>query len=137
MDAENRNLRTERTRSWLTGAVKWFDPRSRQVGTWAFSLNRITALGLTLYLFMHLLVLSQLASGPAGYNSFTALAKSPLFLMGEFLVVAAGIIHGLNGLRIALTSFGIAVPYQKQLLYILMAIALGVCLYFAFKMFAA
>ncbi len=123
------------TRAWLIGAIRWFDPRSRQVGTWAFSLNRITALGLTLYLFMHLIVLGQLAQGPKAYDGFLATIKSPIFIFGEFLVVAAGIIHGLNGLRIALNSFGIAIPYQKQLFYGLMAVALIGCAFFALKMF--
>ena len=123
------------TRAWLTGAVKWFDPRARQVGTWAFSLNRITALGLTLYLFLHLIILSQLAQGPQAYDGFLATIKSPVFVFGEFLVVAAGIIHGLNGLRIGLNSFGIAIPYQKQIFYGLMAVALVGCAFFAFKMF--
>jgi succinate dehydrogenase / fumarate reductase cytochrome b subunit len=84
---------------------RWFDPRNRQIGYWAFILNRITALGLTLYLTLHLVALSQLAQGAGAYNSFVALAKNPVFKVGEMLVVAAGIIHGLNGIRIALNSF--------------------------------
>ncbi len=127
----------DRSGSWFTGAIKWFDPRWRRVGTWAFSLNRITALGLTLYLAMHLVVLSQLAQGAQAYDGFLALIKNPLFVFGEFLVVAAGVIHGLNGLRIALTSFGIAVPRQKQLFYVLMAIALSCILMIGFRMFTA
>ncbi len=43
---------------------RWFDPRNRQIGTWGFILNRITALGLTLYLGLHLIALGQLAQGP-------------------------------------------------------------------------
>ena len=125
------------TRAWLLGAIKWFDPRARQVGTWAFSLNRLTALGLTLYLYLHLIVLRQLAQGPKAYDGFLVMIKSPVFVFGEFLVVAAGIIHGLNGLRIALNSFGLAIPYQKQLFYGLMAVALVGCAFFAFKMFLA
>ncbi len=127
----------ERSRSWFISAIKWFDPRWRQVGTWAFSLNRITALGLTLYLAMHLVVLSQLAGGAQAYDGFLALLRNPIFLFGEFLVVAAGVIHGLNGLRIALTSFGIAVPYQKQLFYLLMAVALVCIAMIGFRMVTA
>ncbi|HNS63931.1 MAG TPA: hypothetical protein PKN11_05870, partial [Anaerolineaceae bacterium] len=89
--------------------IQWFDPRNRQVGSWAFILNRITALGLTMYLFLHLIALGNLARGPEAYNNFIALAKTPLIKFGEMLVIAAGIIHGLNGIRIALTSFGIGV----------------------------
>ena len=118
-------------------AIKWFDPRWRQMGYWAFSLNRITALGLTFYLFLHLGILSQLAQGPDAYDGFLATIRSPWFVFGEFLVVSAGIIHGLNGIRIALTSFGIAIPYQKQLFLGLMVLAILSSLIFALRMFTA
>lgn len=121
----------------LGNIAKWFDPRGRDVGTWAFILNRITALGLTIYLFPHLIVLGQLAQGPEAYDNFLATIESPFFVFGEWLVVTAGLIHGLNGLRIALTSFGIAVPYQKQIFTGLFAIAVIGSLIFGFRMFTA
>ena len=102
----------------------WFDPRRRDIGTWAFILNRLSGIGLTVYLFLHLIVLSTLASGPEGYDSFIRLAKSPLFVLGELLVVVGGLYHGLNGLRVALTSFGVGVAYQRQLFYALLALVL-------------
>ena len=115
--------------------LRWFDPRNRQVGTWAFILNRVTALGLTLYLAIHLIVLSQLAQGPSAYNTFVTFAKNPFFKIGEMLVIAAGIIHGLNGVRIALNSFGIGVRYQKQMFLALMLLAIAGIAYFGFIMF--
>lgn len=118
------------------GFWNWFDPRNRQPGTWAFILNRITGLGLTLYLFLHLMVLGLLAQGTEdGFNAFIKLASSPIVLIGELLVVAAGIIHGMNGLRIGLTTFGVGVPKQKQMFYVFFAIAIVLCLYFAVVMF--
>jgi len=114
---------------------RWFDPRSHKPGTWAFILNRITALGLTLYLAMHLVALSQLAMGPAAYDNFIQLAKTPVIKLGELLVISAGMIHGLNGIRIALTSFGIGVRIQKQLFAGLMVLVLAGILIFAFSMF--
>ncbi len=115
--------------------MNWFDPRHRQPGSWAFILNRITALGLTLYLTMHLIVLGKLAQGPQAYDSFLVLAKTPLVKAGELLVIAAGLIHGLNGIRIALTSFGIGVNIQRQLFWTFLAIALIGTAYFAYVMF--
>lgn len=96
-------------------ALLWFDVRWRAPGTWAFALNRITALGLAFYLGLHLVVLSTLASGEEAYQGFLDLVNSPVIHFGSYLVVVAGIYHGLNGLRIALTSFGIAVRYQKPI----------------------
>jgi succinate dehydrogenase / fumarate reductase cytochrome b subunit len=115
--------------------IKWFDPRNKSLGSWAFILNRITGLGLTLYLFLHLIMLGQLAKGPEAYDGFIALVKNPIFLTGELLVVAAAIIHGLNGIRIGLTSFGIAGGKQKKLFVGLMTVAVITIVYFAIRIF--
>jgi succinate dehydrogenase / fumarate reductase cytochrome b subunit len=113
----------------------WFIPFRRDIGSWAFALNRITAIGLTIYLFLHLGVLSLLAQGPAAYDKFLELTENPLIKLGEWLVVAAGILHGLNGIRIILTSFGVGVTRQKQLFYGLMAIAALAILFFTVRMY--
>jgi succinate dehydrogenase / fumarate reductase, cytochrome b subunit len=114
---------------------RWFDPRNRQVGTWAFILNRVTALGLTLYLTLHLVALGQLAQGPAAYDSFIAFAKNPVFKVGEMLVIAAGLIHGLNGIRIAMNSFGWGIRIQKQAFIALMLLAIVGIIWFGTIMF--
>jgi succinate dehydrogenase / fumarate reductase, cytochrome b subunit len=115
--------------------ARWFDPRFRSLGTWAFILNRITAIGLTIYLFLHLVMLARLAQGPEAYDAFIAFAHQPLVKVGEFLVIAAGLIHGLNGIRIALTSFGIGVRHQREIFAGLMVIAIGGSLVFFVRMF--
>jgi succinate dehydrogenase / fumarate reductase cytochrome b subunit len=126
------------TNSTATRSVRqvlaWFDPRWREVGTWAFILNRLSGIGLTVYLFLHLIVLGTLARGPEAYDSFIALAKSPLFVLGELLVVIGGLYHGLNGLRIILTSFGVGVAYQRWLFYAVLAIVLFCGTIFALRM---
>jgi succinate dehydrogenase / fumarate reductase cytochrome b subunit len=113
----------------------WFDPRYRQIGSWGFILNRITALGLSLYLFMHLFMLSKLAQGPEAYDAFINQAKTPIFMAGELLVIAAGLIHGLNGIRIALNSIGIGTRNQRAMFIALMGIALLGTAYFFYRMF--
>lgn len=114
---------------------RWFNPRNRSLGTFGYILNRVTALGLTLYLIMHLIALSQLAKGAAAYDGFIALVKNPFFKAGELLVVAAGIIHGLNGIRIVLNSFGIGVRRQRELFVGLMFLSVLLILFFGFMMF--
>jgi succinate dehydrogenase / fumarate reductase, cytochrome b subunit len=113
----------------------WFNPLGRQAGGWAFILNRITALGLTVYLFLHLVVLGQLAQGPGAYDKFLALTENPFIKFGEWAVVAAVFIHGLNGVRIVLTSFGIGVTRQKQLFYGFMVAAAFLILIFTVRMY--
>ena len=129
---ENKRNQPSPSRFWM-----WFNPIGRETGGWAFILNRVTALGLTFYLYLHLVVLGQLAKGPEAYDGFVALMHNPFVLVGELLVVAAGILHGLNGIRIILTTFGVGVTYQKTLFYTLMAIALIAILIFGIRMFTA
>ncbi len=114
---------------------QWFDLRRASLGTFAFIMNRVAGIGLVIYLFLHLVVLSQLARGAGVYDQFIALVKNPFFIAGEYLVVAAVLLHGLNGIRVALTSLGIAVPAQKRLFVGLMAIAVVGLVVFAIKMF--
>ena len=113
----------------------WFIPVRRDIGSWAFALNRITALGLTFYLFLHLIVLGRLAQGPGAYDEFLLLTENPLIKLGEWAVVAAAILHGLNGIRILFTSFGVGVTRQKQFFYGLMAVAVIVILIFTARMY--
>ena len=113
----------------------WFIPVRRDIGSWAFALNRITAIGLTFYLFLHLVVLSLLAQGPGAYDEFLALTENPFIKLGEWAVVAAAILHGLNGIRIVLTSFGVGVTRQKQLFYGFMIIAVVAILIFTARMY--
>ena len=121
----------------LTRAIRWFDPRGRTINTIVFILNRITGLGLAFYLLLHLIMLGQLAKGPEAYDGFLALMHNPFVIFGETLVVAAGFIHGLNGIRIALIGFGIGTRNQRQMLVVLLLTAIVCSLYFAFRMFAA
>ena len=112
----------------------WFIPVGRQAGGWAFALNRVTAIGLTIYLFLHLAVLSLLAQGPGSYDKFLALTENPIIKFGEWAIVAAVFLHGLNGIRILLTSFGVGVTRQKQLFYGFMIIAVVIILIFTVRM---
>jgi succinate dehydrogenase cytochrome b subunit len=113
----------------------WFTPFGRKIGSWAFALNRMTAIGLTFYLFLHLFILGKLAQGPGAYDEFLKLTENPLIKLGEWAVVAAAILHGLNGIRIILTSFGVGVTRQKQLFWGLMAVAAVIILFFTAKMY--
>ena len=101
----------------------WLHVRGRHVGTWAFALNRLAGLGLVLYLILHLFVLSLLAKGPSTWNDFVALAKSPLMLPLDILLLAGILYHGLNGIRVALMGMGIGVQQHKVTFWALMVIA--------------
>jgi succinate dehydrogenase / fumarate reductase cytochrome b subunit len=114
---------------------RWFDPRARDAGSWAFILNRLTGLGLTFYLGMHLVVLDKLAQGPRAYDDFVALSQSLLIKLGEVVLIAAVLFHGLNGVRLTLHAFGIGIRHQKKLLAVVLLGTLLTSILFAVRLF--
>lgn len=100
----------------------WFDVRRKRVGTWAFALNRLTGIGLTVYLFLHLAILSTLLRGAEGWNDFVELASHPLVLTLDVVLIFGMLFHGLNGVRVALVGMGVAVRSHRTLFWVLMAI---------------
>ena len=102
---------------------------------WAYALNRITGIGLVAYLYLHLAVLSEFLRGPGGWNAFVALARSPWFLTLDVVLLAGILLHGLNGIRIALTGFNVGVRAQKALFAMLMLVAAAALGIATFKIF--
>lgn len=82
---------------------------------WAYVLNRLTGVILVAYLYLHLAVLSMLARGAGAWDPFIALARSPIFLTLDVFLLATILTHGLNGVRIIVTSLGYGVRSQKLL----------------------
>jgi succinate dehydrogenase / fumarate reductase cytochrome b subunit len=99
------------------GVAGWTDVRGRRLGGWAFILNRLAGLGVLFYLYLHLLVLSQLAFGPENWDSILEnWFRNPVVLTGDVLLLAGLLLHGLNGIRVTLVGFGMVVDRQKALL---------------------
>jgi succinate dehydrogenase / fumarate reductase cytochrome b subunit len=119
----------------LPGPVAWFDVRTRSTGHLAFSLNRITGLGLVLYLYLHLAVLSQLLGGEDAWNGFLELATTPLFLGLDVVLVFGLLVHGLNGTRLALIGSGFVPNRQKAMFWSLMGFGAIVLAYSALHIF--
>ena len=116
-------------------AGRWFDVRQRKLGMWAYALNRISGIGLVVYLYLHLVVLSTLSRGPGAWDAFVSLARQPYFLALDVILLAGILIHGLNGLRITLTSFDVGVKRQKALFSVLMLVAVVALSAAALKIF--
>jgi succinate dehydrogenase / fumarate reductase cytochrome b subunit len=106
-------------------AGRWFDVRHRKLGMWAYALNRIAAIGLVVYLYLHLGVLSLLSRGPGSWDAFISVVRSPFFLTLDVILLAGILIHGLNGLRLALMGFDVGVKRQKALFSALMLVAVA------------
>jgi succinate dehydrogenase / fumarate reductase cytochrome b subunit len=119
--------------SKLRRTLLWGDVRNRKLGMWAYALNRITGIGLVVYLYLHLLVLSSLGQGAAGWDAFIALAKTPVFLALDVILLVGLLIHGLNGLRVLhLVVFDHS---QKLLFVLVMALVIILGVYGAIRIF--
>ena len=132
-ETENQEGHARNTPS-LWQAARWFDPRRKDAGSWAFLLNRLTGLGLTFYLGLHLIVLNKLAQGPEAYDDFVAFSGSPIIKTGEVMLIAAVVYHGLNGLRLTLHAFGVGIRAQKTFFAIAVLGTVVVSVLFAFRL---
>jgi succinate dehydrogenase cytochrome b subunit len=99
----------------------WLEPRWRDPGWWAFALNRLTGHILVLYLVLHLVVLSQLVDGPAGWDRLLGIFGSRPFLVADTLLIAAVVFHGLNGVRVAALTFGHGTRHTTALIVAVVA----------------
>lgn len=98
------------------GPTAWFDPRGRALGSWAFAADRMVALGLVFYLYLHLGVLSMLLAGADAWSDFLRLATTSAFLGLDVLLLFGILYHGLNGVRVALVGSGV-VPDRHRALF--------------------
>lgn len=117
------------------GIAGWFDPRDRRIGGYAFILNRVTGLGVLLYLYLHLVVLSLLIRGAEAWDAFVAIALNPVVLILDVVLIAGLLIHGLNGIRITLTGFGLVLDKQRAMFIAFMIIAAFVVLVAALRIY--
>lgn len=123
------------SRDWTVILERWFDPRRRDLGMWAYVLNRLSGLLLVIYLFVHLVALSQLAMGPAGYDRFVSLVESPWFLAFDVGLIALLLYHGLNGLRLTLVMLGIGVGQHRAIFWVVMGLGMIVLVVSAYLIF--
>jgi succinate dehydrogenase / fumarate reductase, cytochrome b subunit len=97
----------------LRGAAGWANLKGRHLGWAAFLTNRVTGLLLIGYLYLHLGVLYLLTEGPGSWASVLRLFKNDYVLALESLLILFILVHGLNGLRLALVGTGVGVRHQK------------------------
>ena len=98
---------------WHTGFTAWL-------------IHRITGVLLTLYIFVHLYVLSHLKDANL-YKKMLQFMESPLVKLSELGLLALVLVHGLNGIRITLLELGIPSKKQKTLLWY--AVLTGILLF--------
>ena len=97
---------------------------SLETGTMAHLLHRVTGLLIVVYLFLHIGVMSYTYfDAGSGFDDLMATFASTPFLIVDLVLFAGVMIHGLNGIRIMLFDMGYFSRRQKELFWVMMAIA--------------
>lgn len=110
--------------SWSRIMMKY----KRNGGSWAYLLHRITGIGLTVYLFVHIWALSSLTKGNAAFAEEMKTFTTPPFKVAEWLLGLLVMWHAFNGIRIAVVDLGSGAKYQKSLLKAVWAVGIAVVL---------
>ena len=140
---ENSELETG---SKASNFINWFNPFSRGMGMYAWLFQRITGLCLLIYVFIHMSIIGMMLLDPflgldqAGllYNTVVHAMNQNLFDTGNVLlnhmvslgffidagVMAFGIYHGANGIRVILFDLGIGIRRQKMIFWIFLVLGI-------------
>ncbi len=137
---EDSNIETV---SKASNFLSWFNPFSRGMGMYAWLFQRITGLCLLIYVFIHMSIIGMMLLDPflgmeAGvlYNTVVDAMNQNLFntgieelnhmlSIGFFIdagVMALGIYHGANGIRVVLFDLGIGIRRQKMVFWIFLVL---------------
>jgi succinate dehydrogenase / fumarate reductase cytochrome b subunit len=102
----------------LGGTYRYF------TGSLAYVLHRITGLALLFYLFFHIHSITEAnQADPTTYDLMIRRFQEPDFKLGEVMLYAALLFHGINGLRILLVDFTVAgTRWHKKLFWGLAAL---------------
>lgn len=75
------------------------------IGQWSWVLHRLTGLGVVLFVTLHIVDTSWAFFYPELYVHAIASYQTPIFTIGEFILVACVVYHAYNGIRIGVMDF--------------------------------
>ena len=125
------------------GLYGWISGGRYGAERYAYTLHRITGLGILFYFLLHIFATSSRIWGSEAWNNTMELFDKPLYKLGEYLVFVAFAFHALNGVRLIITELGYmmgkpqrpVIPYknavrrQRPLLIVVMIIALVIIVF--------
>lgn len=111
------SVRKRNTLENYLGIKGWVWAGWYRLERYLYILQRLSGLGLLLYFAMHLIVNGFRLGGESGWEGVMSLFRSPGFKAGEYLVVAAAVFHGLNGIRLILQEHGFLLGRPKPPVY--------------------
>ena len=104
-------------------------------GMLAWILHRLTGLGIVIFLLIHLFTAFSGLYGESSFAAHIADFKTPLFRIGEILVIAAVAYHGLNGLRLMVIEFFGGTTFHKALWGLVLILSIAITGVFGYYMF--
>lgn len=109
------------------------NPAHYSMGMWAWVLHRITGILIALYSLAHIAVLSSVLAGTGSFDAVMRFLSQPLILWLELGLLAAIILHGLNGIRLILFDFNVGIKRQKEIFVFNMVLGAFIFLVVFFK----
>ncbi len=115
----------------VTTQVRWAFRRPRNLEKLALLAQRVSGVGILVYLFFHIFITGSIVAGPDGvpggedvFAGLMGMLFNPIAHIGELLVVVGATFHGINGIRVMLLELTKLVghpirpdyPYKTQML---------------------
>lgn len=106
----------------LETQVRWAFRRPRNLEKLALAVQRVSGLGLLVYLLFHVFVTGSVTGGRDAWDGLMDMLKNPFAHVGELLVAVGAVFHGINGVRVVLLELSPLVgrparpdyPYKVQ-----------------------
>ncbi len=117
------------------GIRSWFSVWKKGIGYFAFAFQRLSALVIVFYLYLHYIVLSSLLRGEATYNSivrYITYGPLSLFVVMDVLLALVIFYHGANGIRLMLNEMGVGLKHHKLFFYVFEIVSVVLLLLFLY-----
>jgi len=99
------------------GTLGWLAAGRRGFEGYLYILHRVSGLALLLFLIAHVFMSSTRLLGEEAWESVMSVTHHPAMAFAEYLVFAAFVFHGINGLRLVLIELGFAVGKPEHPIY--------------------
>ncbi|MFH1382423.1 MAG: hypothetical protein ABIH70_05960 [Chloroflexota bacterium] len=100
-------MEQKKPRQNYIGAGGWLWGGNYKAERYLYFFHRITALGLILFIIIHLVITTIFRiQGQSVWEATMSLLDKPWFKIGEYVVAFAFVYHALNGLRLILQELG-------------------------------
>jgi succinate dehydrogenase / fumarate reductase, cytochrome b subunit len=100
--------------------------------------QRLTGVGITLYLFAHMAVIGSIARGPDAFDRMLRRVTEPSWVIAplEFVLILVIAFHALNGIRVTVLEFGSLAKHHRASVLVMvvtlaMLVVLGGTVFFA------